>query len=142
MSTYCSVLQSVAVCMHRDHMQTAYSKHTYIHSYIRWCMLRSGAFWYGTDMFQTQTNMNKPPTLWEGGRGACRVPGNMLQTGGKDTHTHKHARTQTHTRTRARIKTHGTHARTRTHARTHTHAHTRADTHMDTRGGKRPPPRA
>jgi len=55
-------------------------KHAHIHSYKRSCMLRSRVLWYETNMFQTQTNMNKPPTWWEGGRGACRVPGVLRAT--------------------------------------------------------------
>jgi len=52
---------------------------TYRYSYKRSCMLRSRTSRNVTNMFQTQTNTNKPPTLWERGRGACRVPGNMLK---------------------------------------------------------------
>jgi len=51
---------------------------TNIHSYVRSCMLRSRTLWYVVNMFQAQTNMNEPPTWWEGGRAACWVPGECI----------------------------------------------------------------
>jgi len=99
---------------------------TYINSFKRACMWGSGTSWYVIKKFQTQTNMSKPLTLWERGHVACRIPGNTLHRGGKDTDTHTHVCTKTHTHVRARKQTHGISTRSRTHA------HARADTHART----------
>ena len=47
---------------------------TYMYSWKRLCMWRSGTSWYVNKNFPTQTTMRKPPTLRQRDRGACPIP--------------------------------------------------------------------
>jgi len=40
--------------------------------------------WYATKMLEIQTSINKSPTWFKGGHGACQAPENMAQMGGKE----------------------------------------------------------
>jgi len=111
------------------------NKRTYIYSCKRSCMWRSGTSWYVTKMSQTQTSMNKTPTLHHTVTSDSWEHNVDRKKGRRHSHARTHADTHTHICTHTdtwHSRTH-THTRRRIHAREDTHAHTHADTYTYTR---------